>query len=74
MDSSILYIRWVGCFDIGLQPSGARAAGGMGCFFTDGGGPDYRVSLTWKASKGATNCNVYGSETSGGYHVLIDST
>jgi len=37
-DSPILYIRCVGCFDIGLRPVGARLAGRVWCCFTDKGG------------------------------------
>ena len=35
---------------------------------------DHHVSLTWNASTGATHYNVYRSEISGSYYVLIGST
>jgi len=35
---------------------------------------DHHVSLTWNASTGATHYNVYSSEISGSYYVLIGST
>ena len=41
---------------------------------TEVGVTHHFVSLTWKASRGATHYNVYRSEISGGYYASIGST